>query len=44
MTLDDNLSPEDLAFRAEVRAFLDEKFDPELRAQTARQAGEVLSD
>jgi alkylation response protein AidB-like acyl-CoA dehydrogenase len=35
----DGLSPEDLAFRDEVRAFLDETFDAELRAQTDRQAG-----
>jgi alkylation response protein AidB-like acyl-CoA dehydrogenase len=39
ITEDDNLSPEDRAFRAEVRAFLDEKFTPELRAQTERQGG-----
>lgn len=30
---------EDESFRAEVRAFLAEKFDVDLRAQTARQAG-----
>jgi alkylation response protein AidB-like acyl-CoA dehydrogenase len=39
MTSEDNLSSEDRAFRDEVRAFLDEKFDPELREQTARQGG-----
>ncbi|QUD90527.1 acyl-CoA dehydrogenase family protein [Phenylobacterium montanum] len=33
------LSPGDLAFRDEVRAFLDEKFTPDLRAEAARQAG-----
>jgi alkylation response protein AidB-like acyl-CoA dehydrogenase len=44
MTLDDNLSHEDLAFRDEVRAFLDEKFDTELRVQTARQAGVFAED
>ncbi|MDP3746379.1 MAG: acyl-CoA dehydrogenase family protein [Phenylobacterium sp.] len=33
------LSPEDLAFREEVRAFLAEKLTPELRAANARQAG-----
>ena len=32
-------APEDLAFRDEVRAFLDEKFTPELRAAARRQAG-----
>lgn len=31
--------PEDLAFRDEVRAFLDDKFTPELRAEARRQAG-----
>jgi alkylation response protein AidB-like acyl-CoA dehydrogenase len=31
--------PEDLAFRDEVRAFLDEKFTPELRAEARLQAG-----
>jgi len=35
----EDLSAEDRAFRDEVRAFLAEKFDAELRAQTARQAG-----
>lgn len=35
---------EDLAFRDEVRAFLNEKFDAELRAQTARQAGVFAED
>ena len=33
------LSPEDLAFRDEVRAFLDEKLTPDLREQSRRQAG-----
>ena len=33
------LAAEDLAFREEVRAFLDEKLTPELRAANARQAG-----
>lgn len=33
------LSPEDLAFRDEVRAFLDLSFTPELREAAARQAG-----
>lgn len=33
------LSPEDLAFQSEVRAFLDEKFTPDLRVQAGRQAG-----
>jgi alkylation response protein AidB-like acyl-CoA dehydrogenase len=33
------LSAEDLAFRDEVRAFLDDKLTPELRAANARQAG-----
>jgi len=37
--MDDDLTPEERAFRDEVRAFLDEKFDAELRAWTARQAG-----
>ncbi len=44
MTADDILSAEDLSFQAEVRAFLDEKFDPELRAQTERQAGVFAED
>ena len=44
MTNEDALEPEDAAFRDEVRAFLDEKFDPELRAQTARQAGVFAED
>jgi alkylation response protein AidB-like acyl-CoA dehydrogenase len=35
---------DDEAFRQEVRAFLDEKFDPELRAQTERQAGIFAED
>lgn len=33
------LSPDDLAFRDQVRAFLDARFTPELRAEAARQAG-----
>jgi alkylation response protein AidB-like acyl-CoA dehydrogenase len=33
------LSPQDEAFRDEVRAFLDAKFTPDLRADSARQAG-----
>jgi alkylation response protein AidB-like acyl-CoA dehydrogenase len=33
------LAPSDLAFRDQVRAFLDEKFTPELRELTSRQAG-----
>ena len=37
--MDATLTPEDRAFEAEVRAFLDEKFTPELRAAAARQAG-----
>ncbi len=37
--MDEGLSPEDLAFRDEVRTFLDEKFDPDLRALSERQAG-----
>jgi alkylation response protein AidB-like acyl-CoA dehydrogenase len=41
--MEEGLSPEDLAFRDEVRAFLDAKFDPELRAMSARQAG-VFAD
>ncbi len=40
----DGLGPEDLAFRDEVRAFLAEAFDAELRAQTARQAGIFAED
>ncbi len=44
MNSEDNLSPEDRAFRDEVRAFLDEKFDAELRAQTERQAGVFAED
>ena len=38
------LNPQDMAFRDKVRAFLDEKFDAELRAQTARQAGVFAED
>jgi len=34
-----NLSPEDAAFRAEVRAFLDDRLTPDLRADAARQTG-----
>lgn len=37
MSLDD--VAQDGTFRAEVRRFLDEKFDPELRAMAARQGG-----
>jgi alkylation response protein AidB-like acyl-CoA dehydrogenase len=37
--MDISLTPEDSAFEAEVRAFLDEKFTPELRAAAAQQAG-----
>jgi alkylation response protein AidB-like acyl-CoA dehydrogenase len=37
--MDATLTPEDRAFEAEVRAFLLEKFTPELRAAAARQAG-----
>lgn len=37
--MDDDLTPDELAFRDRVRAFLDEKFDAELRDWTARQAG-----
>ncbi|MDB5447938.1 MAG: acyl-CoA dehydrogenase [Phenylobacterium sp.] len=37
--MDDELTAEELAFRDEVRAFLDDKFDAELRAWSARQAG-----
>jgi len=37
--MDLSLAPEDLAFREEVKSFLAEKFTPELRAATARQAG-----
>ena len=39
ISLNSNLSPEDLAFREEVRAFLVEAFTPELREASARQAG-----
>jgi alkylation response protein AidB-like acyl-CoA dehydrogenase len=42
--MEDDLNPEDRAFRDEVRAFLDEKFDPELRTQTERQAGVFAED
>jgi len=42
--MDFKFSPEEEAFRDEVRAFLDAKFDPELRAQTARQAGVFAED
>ena len=34
-----DLSPEDLAFRNEVRRFLDESFTPDLREAARRQAG-----
>lgn len=37
MNLD--LAPEDVAFRSEVRAFLEEALTPELRAWSAKQAG-----
>ncbi len=37
--MDTTPTPDDIAFEAEVRAFLDEKFTPELRAATAHQAG-----
>lgn len=37
--MDDDLIPDERLFRDEVRAFLDEKFDPELRAWSVRQAG-----
>jgi len=37
--MDDDLTAEGLAFRDEVRAFLDDKFDLELRSWAARQAG-----
>jgi len=37
--MDLTLAPADLAFRDEVRAFLDECFTPELRAASQRQAG-----
>ena len=35
----DTVESQDEAFRKEVRAFLAEKFDPELQAQTERQGG-----
>jgi alkylation response protein AidB-like acyl-CoA dehydrogenase len=35
----DTVESQEEAFRNEVRAFLEEKFDPELRAQTERQGG-----
>jgi acyl-CoA dehydrogenase len=35
----DDLTAEEVAFRDEVRAFLDEKFTPGLRAEAAKQAG-----
>ncbi len=38
-----SFAPEDLAFRDEVRAWLDEAYTPELRAANARQAG-VFAD
>jgi alkylation response protein AidB-like acyl-CoA dehydrogenase len=37
--MDIALAPQDLAFRDEVKRFLDEKFTPDLRAAAARQAG-----
>ena len=37
--MDEQKTSADLAFRREVRDFLDDKFTPELRALTARQAG-----
>jgi alkylation response protein AidB-like acyl-CoA dehydrogenase len=37
--MDENLAPEDAAFRDEVRGFLSEKFDADLRRLTERQAG-----
>jgi alkylation response protein AidB-like acyl-CoA dehydrogenase len=37
--MDEGLSSDELAFRDEVRAFLAEKFDAQLRALSARQAG-----
>ncbi len=37
--MDVRLAPEDEAFRDEVRRFLDERFTPDLRAASARQAG-----
>jgi acyl-CoA dehydrogenase len=35
----DTVESQDEAFRNEVRGFLEEKFDPELRARTERQSG-----
>lgn len=37
--MDVRLAPEDEAFRGEVRRFLDDRFTPDLREATARQAG-----
>ncbi len=39
-----DLAADDEAFRREVRAFLDETFDGDLRAQTERQAGIFAED
>ena len=39
ISLDMALSPEDAAFRDEVRSFLAEKFTPELREASQRQIG-----
>lgn len=41
--LDISLSQQDLAFRDDVRRFLDEKFTPELREEAGRQSG-VFAD
>lgn len=43
INLEMSLSPEDAAFRDEVRTFLDEKFTPELQAEASRQTG-VFAD
>ena len=37
--MDEDLAPEDAAFRDEVRSFLSEKFDADLRRVAGRQAG-----
>ena len=39
ITLDMELTPEDEAFRDQVRSFLEEKFTPELRREAERQIG-----
>lgn len=39
MDADDHLTPEELAFRDEVRRFLDEKYTSEMREQNAKQSG-----